>query len=156
MKISQLNQGVPGITDEDVVHAMKSIPGYLDITPDDFMEVYKMAYNHAFERLKSAIRAEHVMTKKVITIDETMSLMDTARLMADHNLSGFPVMNAQNKVSGIISEKDFLKPMNVPKHASFMHIILQCLDNNTPCATHDLKNLSARDIMSSPPIWGVS
>ncbi len=153
MKISQLNQGTPGITDEDVVHAMKNIPGYLDITPTDFMEVYQVAYRHAFERLKSAIKAEHVMTKKVITIDENRSLIDTAKLMADHNISGFPVLNAQSKVSGVISEKDFLKRMNVAKQPSFMHVILQCLDSNKPCAAHDLKELSAVDIMSSPPIF---
>jgi len=157
MKISELDRHAPIILDNDIVHAMKKIPGYLDITPEDFMEVYQMAFKHAFERLKSAITAEHVMTKEVITVDEYMSLVDTAKLMASHNISGCPVLNAQNKMSGVLSEKDFLKNMNTSKQGSFMHVTLQCLGSGSGsgkrCAAHMLEGLSVKDIMSSPPIF---
>lgn len=33
------------ISDEDILDAMKNIPGYLDITPGDFRELYKFAYS---------------------------------------------------------------------------------------------------------------
>jgi len=153
MKISELDRHAPIILDNDIVHAMKKIPGYLDISPEDFMEVYQMAFKHALERLKSVIKAEHVMTKKVITVDEYMPLVDTAKLMASHNISGCPVLNAQNKISGVISEKDFLKNMNRSKQQSFMHVTLQCLDSDKRCAAHMLEGLSVKDIMSSPPIF---
>ena len=127
MKISELNQHSLGVTKEDIIQAMKKISGYLDITPTDFMEVYQVAYTHAFERLTSSIKAQDVMTKKVISIDENLSPIDTVKLMARHNISGLPVLNIDNKVSGIISEKDFLKRMNTSKQPSFMNVILQCL-----------------------------
>ncbi len=38
MKISELNQCSLWVTDEDIAQAMKKIPGYLDITPADFVE----------------------------------------------------------------------------------------------------------------------
>ncbi len=37
---------------------MKKIPGYLDITPGDFKELYVLAYDHAMERLTASIRAQ--------------------------------------------------------------------------------------------------
>jgi len=151
MKISELNRHSVGVTNEDIIQAMKKISGYLDITPSDFMEVYQVAYTHAFERLTSSIKAQDIMTKKVIAIDEDTSPIDTVKLMARHNISGLPVLNKKNKVSGIISEKDFLKQMNTLKQPSFMNVILQCLESKG-CIALDLKKLSARDIMSSPPI----
>ena len=151
MKISELNRHSIGVTNEDIIQAMKKISGYLDITPSDFMEVYQVAYTHAFERLTSSIKAQDIMTKKVIAIDEDTSPIDTVKLMARHNISGLPVLNKKNKVSGIISEKDFLKQMNTLKQPSFMNVILQCLESKG-CIALDLKKLSARDIMSSPPI----
>ena len=151
MKISELNQHSIGVTNDDIIQAMKKISGYLDITPSDFMEVYQLAYTHAFERLTSSIKAQDIMTKKAISIDEDASLTNTVKLMARHNISGLPVLNIEKKVSGIISEKDFLKRMNTLKQSSFMTVILQCLESKG-CVALDLKKLSAKDIMSSPPI----
>ncbi len=145
------NQCSPEVTNEDILQAMKKIPGYLDITPADFMEIYQVAYAHAVERLRSSIKAEHIMTKIVITIKENASLADTAKIMASHNFSGIPVLNDENQVSGIISENDFLKQMNPSGQPSFMHVVLQCLEVKGYVALN-LKTLSAKDIMSSPPI----
>jgi len=33
------------LKDEDIYEAMRAIPGYLDITPGDFKEVYRLAFN---------------------------------------------------------------------------------------------------------------
>ncbi len=145
------NQCSLGVTNEDILTAMKKIPGYLDITPADFMEIYQVAYAHAVERLKSSIKAEHIMTKLVITIQENASLADTAKILASHTFSGIPVLNSENQVSGIISEKDFLKQMSSSKQPSFMQVVLQCLEVKG-CVALNLKTLSAKDIMSSPPI----
>ena len=32
------------ISDDDIIEAMKAISGYLDITPEDFKEIYIAAY----------------------------------------------------------------------------------------------------------------
>lgn len=39
MNSSNINECFQGITDADVLEAMKKIPGYLDITPSDFLSV---------------------------------------------------------------------------------------------------------------------
>lgn len=42
----------PELTDEDILDAMQRIPGYLDISTDDFRVIYHLAWRHAVERLR--------------------------------------------------------------------------------------------------------
>ena len=60
----------PGIEikEEDILEAMRAIPGYLDITPGDFKEVYRLAFQHALERLSRAVTAAEIMTTDVVTV----------------------------------------------------------------------------------------
>jgi CBS domain-containing protein len=151
MKFSSFNEcGLP-ITDEDIVEAMKKIPGYLDITPSDFMEVYRVAFDHALSRLKTAIRAEEIMIWPVIFVHEHTSLPDVVKKMAEHGISGVPVLKADQTLSGVISEKDVLRRMTEDKTVSVMRVVLQCLENSG-CMAQGLKKLTAADIMTSPPV----
>lgn len=42
----------PELTDEDIIDAMKHIPGYLDISTEDFRIIYHLAWKHAVARLR--------------------------------------------------------------------------------------------------------
>jgi len=42
----------PELTDEDILDAMQHIPGYLDISTEDFRIVYHLAWQHAIERIR--------------------------------------------------------------------------------------------------------
>lgn len=152
MRVSELEYSNLNLSNEDIIDAMKEIPGYLDITPKDFLELYHTAYRHALGRLKSTIKAEHIMTTSVVTIDENKSLADATQLMADFDVSGLPVIGLHGQVSGVISEKDFLKHMNIKEASSFMHIVLSCLDSPDRGLARDLRNLPVKDVMSSPLI----
>lgn len=39
------------LSDEDILDAMQHIPGYLDISTEDFRTIYHLAWQHAMERL---------------------------------------------------------------------------------------------------------
>lgn len=151
MKFSSLNECRQSITEDDIYEAMKKIPGYLDITPSDGMVLYRAAFDHAMSTLKNAIKADQVMTRKVVTVNEDTTLMEVAKKMADNEITGLPVLKKDGTVAGIISEKDFLKRMNDDKKPSFMRVVLQCLGTKG-CIAADFKNLTALDIMSSPAI----
>ena len=151
MNFSRINECFQTITDEDVMEAMREIPGYLDITPSDFIEVYRIAFDHAISRIKTAIRAEHIMTRNVVSVLEDAPLLEAAIQMRDHDISGVPVLNREGAVTGVISEKDFLSRMNEKKETSFMQVLIQCMDDSR-CLALPLKTLKARDIMSSPPV----
>lgn len=42
----------PELTDEDILDAMQHIPGYLDISTEDFRVIYHLAWHHAAARLR--------------------------------------------------------------------------------------------------------
>lgn len=49
-----------------------------------------------------------MMTINVITVREEQTVEDGARLLAQHRISGLPVVNADNRVVGLVSELDLL------------------------------------------------
>lgn len=42
----------PVLSDEDILDAMQHIPGYIDISTEDFRVIYHLAWQHAMQRLK--------------------------------------------------------------------------------------------------------
>jgi len=54
------------------------------------------------------MRAMDVMTTDVITVAADTSVQDLAALLCKHGISGVPVVDATNKLVGIISEGDLL------------------------------------------------
>jgi CBS-domain-containing membrane protein len=139
------------LSDDDVLSAMKSIPGYLDITTADFREIYQLAYRHAHDRLGRSVTAADIMTEIVISVSPETDLLTTARYMADHAISGLPVVDNQRIVVGVISEKDFLRKMGASDVSSFMGVVATCLSNKG-CLALPMRNQAAGDIMTAPAI----
>ncbi|HZT98585.1 MAG TPA: CBS domain-containing protein [Ktedonobacteraceae bacterium] len=54
------------------------------------------------------MKAEDVMTTRVITVTENQTKQQAARLLADHRISGLPVVNANNVVVGVVTEYDVI------------------------------------------------
>jgi len=43
----------PELSDEDILDAMQHVPGYLDISTEDFRLIYHLAWRHAIARLRA-------------------------------------------------------------------------------------------------------
>jgi acetoin utilization protein AcuB len=82
------------VTEFDLVNACPSSATSLDM--------WEVSY------LISKLKVESIMTKKVVAITESCTVEDAARLMADHDISGLPVMRGENIV-GIITESDLFR-----------------------------------------------
>jgi CBS domain-containing protein len=54
------------------------------------------------------MQASDVMTATVISVKPEMSVRDAARVLAEHRISGAPVVDARGRVVGMISEGDLL------------------------------------------------
>lgn len=141
------------ISEQDVIKAMKSIPGYLDITPGDFREVYQAAYTLALQRLLTSLKAVDLMTAPVELVDQEMDLVRAAALLAEKQISGAPVVDREGRIAGVVSEKDFLREMGFGATPSFMQIATHCL-NNKGCMISNLRNRTIGDIMTRPPVTG--
>jgi CBS domain-containing protein len=53
--------------------------------------------------------ASDVMTRNVITIDPDQTVLQAARLMLQHRISGLPVIDPSGRLVGVLSEGDFLR-----------------------------------------------
>lgn len=141
----------PEISDNDILDAMREIPGYLDITPGDFKTLYQSAYTHAIERLSQTVAARNVMTSGVVHVRTDTPAVKVAQTMATHGISGVPVVDHKQKVVGVISEKDFLLYMGNQDTTSFMEVVAHCLSNEG-CIAIALREQNAGQIMTAPAI----
>jgi CBS domain-containing protein len=55
------------------------------------------------------MKAEDVMTRDVISITPDATVLQAARLMLQHHISGLPVVDKDGKLVGVLSEGDFLR-----------------------------------------------
>jgi CBS domain-containing protein len=55
------------------------------------------------------MRAHQIMTRNVITVRPDTSIVDAAKLMLEHHVSGLPVLDKDGGLVGIVSEGDFLR-----------------------------------------------
>ena len=139
------------LTETDVLEAMKEIPGYLDITPRDFKEIYLLAYRRALSRLFRETTAAAIMTGDVVVVSEETPLAEVAAVMGERGISGVPVVDLSGRVTGIISEKDFLTHMGAAGPKNFMTVVASCLSSKG-CVALPIKKHLAKDIMTAPPI----
>lgn len=139
------------INDDDVFEAMKAIEGYLDITPDDFKQVYLAAYKHAIGRVTQSVAVKEVMTTDVVYVKPDTPLTEVAGRLSEKSISGLPVVDDSGHPAGVISEKDFLSHMGAGHALSFMEVVAHSL-KDTACGIMKIKNLAARDIMTAPAV----
>ena len=55
------------------------------------------------------MKAKDVMTRNVVSIAPDATVLQAARLMLQHHISGLPVVDASGTLVGILSEGDFLR-----------------------------------------------
>ena len=56
------------------------------------------------------MRAHQIMTRPVITVTPDTTIVEAAKIMLEHHISGLPVVDATGKLTGIVSEDDFHPP----------------------------------------------
>jgi CBS domain-containing protein len=55
-----------------------------------------------------AMKAADIMTRRVISVAPEASILESARLMLQHRVSGLPVIDAAGRLVGVVTEGDFL------------------------------------------------
>ena len=136
------------LTDGDILDAMQHIPGYLDITTEDFRTIYHLAHRHAVERLFRKVKVASLMRVEVDSLVPDMSLVEAAKALVRSGFDGLPVVDAQGYVIGMLSEADFLRRLKV---ATFLELLLKLLDDAFEF-THRCHETSVREAMATPVV----
>lgn len=98
------------------------------------------------------MKAKNVMTTLVHTVKPDDKVGKAVYLICRHNIAGLPVVNDQNKVVGVVSEKDILKAM-YPSYGEFYEDPISAMDfEKMEENFKDVNGLLIKDIMTSPPI----
>lgn len=72
--------------------------------------------------------AKDIMTKEVITVAEETTVKAVGKLFVEKKISGVPVVDAEGKLKGILSEGDLVyqqKPINPPLFITLFDGIIQ-------------------------------
>lgn len=59
--------------------------------------------------LWAQLTVDRVMTRKILTVHPTDLILDAARIMLEHKVSGLPVINEREELVGIITESDIFR-----------------------------------------------
>ena len=84
------------VSDKDLLYAAPS--------PATSLSIFELHY------LYSRITVSQVMTREVITVEESDPIEEAARIMVDNKIGGLPVMR-EGKLVGIVTETDIFKTL---------------------------------------------
>lgn len=136
------------LTDEDILDAMQHISGYLDITTEDFRTIYHLAHRHAVERLAGNVSIANLMRAGIDPLVPDMSMVEAAKALVRSGFKSLPVVDAQGRVIGILTETDFLRRLKV---TTFLELMLNLLDDAFEF-THRCHETSVREAMTAPVV----
>jgi len=69
------------------------------------------------------MKVKDVMTAAVITVASGDSVEKCARLLQEHNISGLPVVDKDNKVIGMVTEGDLIRRASRIKAPGYLEIL---------------------------------
>ena len=101
------------------------------------------------------IQAKHVMVREVISVTPETPVDEIARLFVEHGISGVPVIDAERRVVGMVTDSElFLKEKGIPFSAvKLPSLFRQWVD---PAHLADIyaqaKHHTAADVMSENPV----
>lgn len=136
------------LTDADILDAMQNIPGYLDISAEDFRVLYHLAYHHAQGRMFAEVSAGRLMRSAIQPLQQDMTLDIAAQTLADSGYKGLPVVDDNGRVIGMLTETDFLRHMHAN---SFMELLLRILEDAFEF-THGCHETTVSAVMSKPVV----
>jgi CBS domain-containing protein len=99
------------------------------------------------------MRAHQIMTRSVITITPDATILEAAKTMLRHHVSGLPVVNTAGKLVGIVSEGDFVRRSEIGtqcKHGRWLKFLLGAGTAATDYVHEYGRKVS--DVMTSEPL----
>lgn len=112
------------LSDEDILEAMGAIPGYVDISTEDFRILYHHAHRHAIGRLLTGIRADSLMRIGFTPLAPSLDLAAAAQSLVAQAHKSLPVGDEAGRLLGMFSETNLLRALRLPSLADLLLHIL--------------------------------
>jgi len=100
------------------------------------------------------VLAKDIMTKEVVSVRPDTNLLDVAKILAEHNFDGVPVIDGDSKVVGIVTEYDLINKTSAV-HLPTLQVILRNLPQFKAEESHfqqEILSLKVLDIMNKDPL----
>jgi CBS domain-containing protein len=69
------------------------------------------------------MQVKEIMTSEVVTVSNTDSVEQCAKLLQEHDISGLPVLDEAGKVAGMITEGDLIRRASRVKAPGYLEIL---------------------------------
>jgi CBS domain-containing protein len=99
------------------------------------------------------MKVKNFMTRQVVTVTPESSILEAARLMLDHKISGLPVVADGGRIVGIISEHDLLRggrSEGRPERSHWLRLMIERADLANEAARFQQRRV--RDAMTPDPV----
>jgi len=102
----------------------------------------------------SKVLVKDIMTKEAITVHSDTTLLEVAKILAEHNFDGVPVTDNDNRLVGLVTEYDLINKTSAV-HLPTLQVILRNLPQFKQEEVHfqqEILSLKVTDIMNKEPI----
>jgi CBS domain-containing protein len=96
------------------------------------------------------MKAGEVMTTGAATVRQDAALAEAARILVENRISGLPVVDANGKLVGIVTEHDFLRREN-GERPRWLDVLLA--DSPGQITARELRERRVQDVMSTNPVF---
>ena len=101
--------------------------------------------------------ARDVMKSEVIAVSKETTIEEIARLMVENKISGFPVVDEENRVLGVVSEMDLMRQEIKPNEPNVWQVCLWGINSDQKLGEYQdsmrkWMAQNAGEIMTSPAI----
>ncbi len=103
-----LPSGRLGITRDDISAVLAQYDQIVPVAPDELEDILHRAEIRAYDRRSGGVTCGQIMSKDVRTVGIKTSLREALRHLREHHVKALPVVDADNRVVGIVTQTDLL------------------------------------------------
>ncbi|MES2635856.1 MAG: HPP family protein [Pseudomonadota bacterium] len=139
-----------GFTSHDLDEVLKEYNQVLDVSRDDLQSLLQQTEMHAYRRRFGEITCADIMSKDVISVEFGTELEDAWALLRKHQIKALPVLDRARRVTGIITQIDFMKNANLDVYEGFETKLRRFIQRTTQLYSE--KPEVVGQIMTSPAV----
>lgn len=141
-----------GVTVDDLTTAIRERDEVVPVDPDDLEEVLQRAEVLAFNRRSGGVIASAVMSQSVASVMPGTSLRIALKLLRTNGVKALPVVDADRRVVGIVTQTDLLDKADwgPPAAGSGLGWRLRSIGNSDRPLRGKVRDVMTSDVRSVP------